>query len=276
MKFILKNPVEDGGCLIKPDPKAQQLLLKKGKSGSKDVVTDMYLKNVFDGNESVNWNDVVSVSYDLVSSSDVKCPICMESYEEMVCPRITKCGHIFCWPCVLQYLDFERTHTWKRCPICFDAVYPLDLKNVAIKKNTYYKPGDKMTFDLIVRPKASVIAKNKRIEAEQIKKLEALEEKKILTPEETVLNDYLAVSKGKVQCHKLAKALPDDLSSEDALLKPEYPYQNNKLKLNSSALYLQALQQDLEWLQKDYKFKESCGDVELLVFVTQAIEQIQG
>ena len=91
-----------------------------------------------DPNEKVKWREVVQVRYSLISSDDIKCPICMESLEEMVCPRITKCGHIFCWTCMLQYLKFEKQRNWKRCPLCFDSVYPLDLKNVRIIKDNQY------------------------------------------------------------------------------------------------------------------------------------------
>jgi hypothetical protein len=31
------------------------------------------------------------------------CPICMEDFSECTAPRVTKCGHIFCYPCLLQY-----------------------------------------------------------------------------------------------------------------------------------------------------------------------------
>ena len=68
----------------------------------------------------------------MTNSKDIGCPICMEHINDMICPRITKCGHVFCWPCILQYLEFEKEHNWKRCPLCFDPVYKLDLKNVII------------------------------------------------------------------------------------------------------------------------------------------------
>ena len=90
MKFILRNPKEDGGCWIKSD-----------YDEIDDFSTEGYLQNFFESNEAVRWRDVVLVRYDMVSSTDVQCPICMEKLQDMVCPRITKCGHIYCWPCIL-------------------------------------------------------------------------------------------------------------------------------------------------------------------------------
>lgn len=96
------------------------------------------------------------------------CPICLS---EPTAPRMTKCGHVFCYPCILHYLmvhdapaaSGSSTPTpgyyhvpgaaprssasgaansgagdlspapvrkWKRCPVCWDAVYASDLKAV--------------------------------------------------------------------------------------------------------------------------------------------------
>uniref|UniRef100_V5EKV2 RING-type domain-containing protein n=2 Tax=Kalmanozyma brasiliensis (strain GHG001) TaxID=1365824 RepID=V5EKV2_KALBG len=57
---------------------------------------------------------------------------------------MTKCGHVFCYPCILHYLTLKEddkskpgpptlqpsTQKWRRCPICWDAVYARDLKAV--------------------------------------------------------------------------------------------------------------------------------------------------
>jgi hypothetical protein len=92
----------------------------------------------------------------------------MESLTEMICPRITKCGHIYCWPCMLQYLEYERERSWKRCPLCFDSVYKLDLKPVNSHQNKQYKQKQDITFDLMVRNKHSTLVKNKYTEHLQL------------------------------------------------------------------------------------------------------------
>jgi hypothetical protein len=44
----------------------------------------------------------------MINAGDVQCPICLENLPAMIAPRITKCGHIYCWPCVLQYLAYDK------------------------------------------------------------------------------------------------------------------------------------------------------------------------
>ena len=67
--------------------------------------------------------------------------------------------------------EFDRTvfmtrmASWKRCPLCFDPVYKFDLKNVIIRKNTYYKEGDTIKMNLQVRSKANILVKDKLLES---------------------------------------------------------------------------------------------------------------
>ncbi|KAL0566979.1 hypothetical protein V5O48_015015 [Marasmius crinis-equi] len=42
---------------------------------------------------------------------------------------MTKCGHIFCFPCILHYLGTSE-NKWARCPLCFDSVTSAQLKSV--------------------------------------------------------------------------------------------------------------------------------------------------
>lgn len=55
------------------------------------------------------------------------CPICLSP---PIAPRMTKCGHVFCFPCILHYLSMSKTSNWARCPICFDSVNESQLKSV--------------------------------------------------------------------------------------------------------------------------------------------------
>ncbi|KAF8167481.1 hypothetical protein B0H34DRAFT_779216 [Crassisporium funariophilum] len=54
------------------------------------------------------------------------CPICLSP---PTAPRMTKCGHVFCFPCILHYLS-TSDNKWARCPICFDSVNERQLKSV--------------------------------------------------------------------------------------------------------------------------------------------------
>jgi hypothetical protein len=79
----------------------------------------------------------------------------------MVCPRITKCGHIFCWACILAYIDYDCDRFSKKCPLCTEQVYRLQLKPVEVYVANQYSPGDVLTVDLMVRNKANCVVKNK-------------------------------------------------------------------------------------------------------------------
>jgi hypothetical protein len=101
-----------------------------------------YVANILDANEPVFWRDVVQVKQSVLNANDISCPICLEPLSNMVCPRITKCGHVYCWTCVLQYLEFEKQRNWKRCALCFDCVYKLDLKPVIIEEIKTFKTNE--------------------------------------------------------------------------------------------------------------------------------------
>ncbi|CAM0955043.1 unnamed protein product [Alopecurus aequalis] len=47
------------------------------------------------------------------STAMFECNICFEMADE---PVVTSCGHLFCWPCLYQWLHVHSTH--KECPVC--------------------------------------------------------------------------------------------------------------------------------------------------------------
>ncbi|KAI8981235.1 hypothetical protein BD414DRAFT_464281 [Trametes punicea] len=55
------------------------------------------------------------------------CPICLSPPTS---PRMTKCGHVFCFPCILHLISTSDQPKWVRCPICFDSVNERQLKAV--------------------------------------------------------------------------------------------------------------------------------------------------
>ncbi|MEQ2271221.1 RING finger protein 10 [Xenotaenia resolanae] len=88
------------------------------------VVTDDqdYKAHFTDPDTLVNWDCVQQVR--IYSHEMPSCPICL--YPPVVA-RITRCGHIFCWPCMLHYLSLSDK-SWSKCPICYEAVHTADLK----------------------------------------------------------------------------------------------------------------------------------------------------
>ncbi|KAL7423612.1 hypothetical protein Q5752_001193 [Cryptotrichosporon argae] len=55
------------------------------------------------------------------------CPICLS---KPVAGRMTKCGHIFCFPCILHYIQLSDVPKSAKCPICGDTVHEGMLKSV--------------------------------------------------------------------------------------------------------------------------------------------------
>ena len=95
-----------------------------------------YARYLSDPSAIVEWKDVIEVVYtqpkELSSSQKTQCPICMEPAGFMVAPRVTKCGHLFCYACLLQYLDFEKQYAWKKCPLCAESIYKRDIRKATI------------------------------------------------------------------------------------------------------------------------------------------------
>ncbi|XP_039142099.1 uncharacterized protein LOC120279277 [Dioscorea cayenensis subsp. rotundata] len=46
-------------------------------------------------------------------AANFECNICLELAKE---PVVTSCGHLFCWPCLYQWLHLHSEH--KECPVC--------------------------------------------------------------------------------------------------------------------------------------------------------------
>ncbi|EGO04837.1 hypothetical protein SERLA73DRAFT_173968 [Serpula lacrymans var. lacrymans S7.3] len=67
------------------------------------------------------------------------CPICLSP---PTVPRLTKCGHVFCFPCILHYLSTSNNPKWARCPICFDSVNAKELKCVKWYDAPIHVEGD--------------------------------------------------------------------------------------------------------------------------------------
>ncbi|XP_035514355.1 RING finger protein 10 [Morone saxatilis] len=118
------------------------------------VVTDDqdYKAHFTDPDTLVNWDCVQQVR--IYSHEVPSCPICL--YPPLAA-RITRCGHIFCWPCMLHYLSLSD-RSWSKCPICYEAVQPADLKSVVAMETRQYVAGDVITMRLMRREKGALVA----------------------------------------------------------------------------------------------------------------------
>lgn len=114
-----------------------------------------------DQDYSVHFTDPDTlVSWDLVEQVRIcshevpSCPICLYP---PVAAKITRCGHIFCWACILHYLSLSEKE-WSRCPICYSSVIKKDLKSVAATETRLYSVGDTITMQLMRREKGVLVA----------------------------------------------------------------------------------------------------------------------
>jgi len=107
--------------------------------------------------KNIKWEDIKLVYYYYVE--DYQCPICLEN--KLCCPIIINCGHIFCYPCFLNFYNYYTTipenKKLPKCPLCSEFI---DLEKNSIKfcemiqcKN--YTNNMKIKFNLIMREKTS-------------------------------------------------------------------------------------------------------------------------
>lgn len=114
------------------------------------VKTDVdYSPYLVDPDMLVDWNLIEQVR--LRSTEDVACPICLDT---PAAAKMTRCGHVYCWPCILHYLALSDK-TWRKCPICYEAVHRKDLKSVVVVSSTSSKVGEEVTLRLMKRERKS-------------------------------------------------------------------------------------------------------------------------
>ncbi|PGH32987.1 hypothetical protein GX50_04202 [[Emmonsia] crescens] len=112
----------------------------------------------------LDWNSVLQV---LVSTDTqaTSCPICLSI---PIAPRMAKCGHVFCLPCLIRFMHStddsnplpEKKARWKKCPICWDTVYISDTRPVGWytgQTDTPVEGGD-VVLRLVMRHPGSTLA----------------------------------------------------------------------------------------------------------------------
>ncbi|CAH8554421.1 unnamed protein product [Schistosoma intercalatum] len=104
-----------------------------------------YLKTNYDGTPP-QWEQVSFVK--VLSKGDLVCPICLYS---PITPRMGKCGHVYCWPCALQYLKYENESDSKKCSVCPSLLSFNGLRRVSLTHITPTKVGDSICLTLVKR-----------------------------------------------------------------------------------------------------------------------------
>lgn len=118
--------------------------------------TGKYVVESIDPDKMLQWEDIICLRYS--SPSLVQCPICLET---PLCPQITSCGHIFCFPCILRYLlmgeENKKGECWKKCPLCFMMISLKDLYTIFLDHVKQINVGNRANFTLMTRPKDSFV-----------------------------------------------------------------------------------------------------------------------
>ncbi|PWA75581.1 Zinc finger, C3HC4 RING-type [Artemisia annua] len=116
-----------------------------------------------DPDKMLQWEDIICLKY--FTPHPATCPICLE---ELLCPQMTSCGHIFCFPCILRYFligeDEHKRECWKKCPLCFMMISSKDLYTIYIENVKQHCVGDIIEFMLLTRDKDSLTLNAKQKE----------------------------------------------------------------------------------------------------------------
>ncbi|KAG8624794.1 hypothetical protein KVT40_007861 [Elsinoe batatas] len=113
-----------------------------------------YKVQAIDADIHLDWTKILQI---LVSSQSqqASCPICLGT---PTAPRMAKCGHIFCLPCLIRYMHSEdeslrpgeKRARWKKCPICHDAVYTTETRPVRMYQGQEGEPP-RENMDVVLR-----------------------------------------------------------------------------------------------------------------------------
>jgi hypothetical protein len=117
-----------------------------------------------DADIHLDWNNVLQILASSVSQ-EASCPICLGT---PVAPRMAKCGHIFCLPCLIRYMHSEdeakapeKRARSKKCPLCWDTIYTTETRPVRWYVGQEGEPpreGGDVVLRLVMRSAGSTLA----------------------------------------------------------------------------------------------------------------------
>eukprot|EP00850_Spirogloea_muscicola_P010334 SM000060S19666 [mRNA] locus=s60:422722:428188:- [translate_table: standard] len=135
------------------------------------LVSDLgdYAAHVADPDRPIDWGDVAAVDVAVAAPAGAgppQCPICLDA--PPLCPQITACGHVFCFPCILRHLLDDGSHGeeaaggrrppgehFRRCPLCAALVGTKDLRTAMLRSFQTPQVGDTVRFALLQRSKVT-------------------------------------------------------------------------------------------------------------------------
>ena len=111
--------------------------------------------------KNITWQDIELIYF--YCNKNYICPICLES--KLCCPVISKCGHVFCYPCIISLYNYytksndNNKNIMPNCPLCKEKIEMNsddDCFKICQKiENNNYNIDTKIKFNLILRDKKS-------------------------------------------------------------------------------------------------------------------------
>ncbi|KAJ8904351.1 hypothetical protein NDN08_000872 [Rhodosorus marinus] len=101
-----------------------------------------------------SWNsiEIVLVLSD-AQSKEKNCPICLDT---LLSPRMTSCGHIYCYLCVLKLMSYV-SGSFGRCPLCAENFETQDLKSVDFREILPFCENTEQVMYLLARDRESTV-----------------------------------------------------------------------------------------------------------------------
>ncbi|KAI5852270.1 hypothetical protein BZA05DRAFT_397378 [Tricharina praecox] len=123
-----------------------------------------YRAQCIDSDVHLPWDHILQI----LASALTQCPNCPICLSTPVAPRMAKCGHIFCLPCLDRYMasadgnkPVVNKPRYKKCVICTDSVYMTDIRPVRFftgRQTDPPKEGDDVVLRLVMRMPGSTLA----------------------------------------------------------------------------------------------------------------------
>lgn len=124
-----------------------------------------YTAQSIDSDIHLDWDHILQVVAS-TESQGTSCPICLDT---PTAPRMSKCGHIFCLPCLIRYMHSEEEqsrHNDKRsksrsCPLCYDVINLSDIRPVRWytgQENPAPREGQDVVLRLMRRAAGNTLA----------------------------------------------------------------------------------------------------------------------
>lgn len=113
-----------------------------------------YAVHAADPDTLVDWGMIEQVHLKTSGTDLTSCPICLFP---PTAAKVSRCGHVFCWPCILHYLALSDD-SYRKCPICDQDIEKADLKSVVAVPQKNFTTGSAIEMKLMKRERNSLFA----------------------------------------------------------------------------------------------------------------------